>query len=310
MKKLVIILAMLAFAAQAQAENWAPYGSNDYFTASMDTDTIVTSDNGAMFWTKWNLSPKGAVTMFGKNKKLKSRAKAMKIKWRASCGDQYKQVEELASYTFDKNGNMLESASHTPPISYDIVPGTLMETMHSSVCEVVTKINNDKKEVERKNREAELAAQQAEEEKRRKEIEATEGLVIVDGVIRFNGKQITTDKTATKILDAKEYNLDNKKVHLIRFEYEDSDCNIKYMFITQERDDSVIVSDRFGDCQKSNGIRRKENKLIVNFGGKSGAKQAWEFQNGQVIKLDVAEQNPTRKGKTVKKTFLGLPLPL
>lgn len=145
MKKLTLLVLLVAlFATQAWAENWVQYGKIDAFTASIDVDSMKIKESVCIFWTKWDLTPKGKAEMFAKEKKLKNNASFMKMKWVAFCGGDDKGVAEMASYIYDKKSNILESKVQKSPIPYDLVPGSLMEVMHSSVCGVVAEAGKTK----------------------------------------------------------------------------------------------------------------------------------------------------------------------
>lgn len=146
MKKLVLLVAfvVVAMVGQARAENWVQYGKIDAFTASIDVDSMKIKESVCIFWTKWDLTPKGRAGMFAKEKKLKNNAAFMKMKWVAFCGGDDKGVSEMASYIYDKKSNILESKVQPSPIPYDLVPGSLMEVMHNSVCAVVAEAGKAK----------------------------------------------------------------------------------------------------------------------------------------------------------------------
>lgn len=139
MKRIVLaVMLLLGVAGGAGAENWVQYGNIDSFKASIDVDSMTIKEDVCIFWTKWDLTPKGRASMFAKEKKLKNSAATMKMKWAAFCGGNDKGVSEMASYIYDKKGNVLESNVPSSPIPYDLVPGSLMEVMHGSVCTVVS----------------------------------------------------------------------------------------------------------------------------------------------------------------------------
>lgn len=141
MKRMILVVVLiLGIAGIAGAENWVQYGNIDSFKASIDIDSMIIKEDVCVFWTKWDLTPKGRASMFAKEKKLKNSAATMKMKWTALCGGSDKGVAEMASYIYDKNGNVLESNVQSSPIPYDLVPGSLMEVMHSSVCTVASEV--------------------------------------------------------------------------------------------------------------------------------------------------------------------------
>ena len=144
MKSLLVVTAIMLMASQAWGESWVEYGGNDYFEAFIDTDTLTVKEDVAIFWTKWSLSPKGKANMFGKNKRLSKNAATMKMKWLAICNGADAGIAEMANYTYDKKGNVLESIILNAPKSHDIVPGSLMESMHSAVCGLVNVRNQVK----------------------------------------------------------------------------------------------------------------------------------------------------------------------
>jgi hypothetical protein len=122
------------------AENWIQYGSSSFFKAYIDSETIQFSDSGAEFWVMWVLNEKGKAAFAGKSKAKRKSLAILKGKWSVQCFPTPTAYEK-SNYLFDKAGNLVEQ-NHVNS-SYEIIPGTLMQTMHETVCEAVADRNAD-----------------------------------------------------------------------------------------------------------------------------------------------------------------------
>jgi len=148
LKSLIVVCIFLTVPAAVSAETWIPYGSNDYFEASLDVDSMKSTVAGLSsirVWTKWDITQAGRVEMFGKNKNLKANAKVMKTKWLIICADQ--EIYEEANYVFDKKGQLLDSNTLKPAQRLDVIPGTMVETLFNKSCDTFKK--NDRQAEDR-----------------------------------------------------------------------------------------------------------------------------------------------------------------
>lgn len=135
-RTLGVVFSALAIlgAGPARAEDWAPYGRNEYFSAALDVDSVSVKGGGVVFWTKWSISKRGRAEMFDGKPRLAKSASTIKSKWQATCVGSDLGVAELSNYVFDAKGTLLESRTSGEPISFDLVPGTLMSDMHQAAC--------------------------------------------------------------------------------------------------------------------------------------------------------------------------------
>lgn len=131
----VVTAALLALlAAPAWGEEWVQYGTIPIFTASLDVDSLNVQGSGVTFWTKWEFSPAGRAEMFAGTPRLAKSATTIKMRWNATCVGPDLGVQELSSYVYDRKGRILQTNVLRTPIPHDLVPGSLMETMHQAAC--------------------------------------------------------------------------------------------------------------------------------------------------------------------------------
>lgn len=147
LKSLIAVCIFLTVPACVSAETWIPYGSNDYFEAYFDADSMnasVAGLNNIRVWTKWSITQAGRAEMFSKNKKLKKNGAVMKTKWLIYCTDQ--EMYEEANYVFDKKGQFLEGGALKPAQKIDVMPGTMVETLVSKSCDMFRKTSRQPEE--------------------------------------------------------------------------------------------------------------------------------------------------------------------
>ncbi len=293
MNKILIALflcaAALFTATLSMAENWVHYGSSPLFEAYIDSETIQFSEYDASFWVKWVLNEKGKAEFAGKNKAKKKKLSYLKGRWAVTCVSKKHPFPpaayEKSNYLFDVSGNILEQNTGLNE-SYEIMPGTLMQTMHSTVCKSIEMNNEEEAAKKAEEAEREIAEKAAKEVIERKNAEQTAGLQVdaSDKTIKFNGKLIIEDKAASEIYPLKEYHDKDKAINVIRFDYKETSCPFMYMIITVDQDGVYQATEKFGNCTKpkTNRYQKEDKRIVFTFPGTPP--QVWVYRDGQILK--------------------------
>lgn len=289
MNRLILAVFLLtAIAGQAWGQDWVEIGRNKSLTDYMDYDTFSfnSSNTRITFWIK---------SVFGKemSRQMSSKKPASYSmqKFTADCTDGNLSSTEF--HVYSKSGTIIYSENKYQNMS--LIPGSISEARHKAACEVLSPIREKQKAAEAEKQAAEQAMLKKEEEQRKEAERKAEGLIVTTAnEIRHNGKVIFTDKTATDVNAVNKYNISNKQILLVKFDYKGTDCDQKYKYFVAYSHGTVTESDMFGDCRPIGSIQERNNKIETEFEGNGMPKERIYFDG---IELTKETAPPARKAK-------------